>query len=111
MIYNFYLVLSIDEWKQDIITIDDKSLLPVSSVHFGDTGTPFDDKEGRFNVGQLLCHHGIHNDNSAPHPPQLITTLGKTSNLPADITFSFRLYLCHLTLTKTDIDIEHMLQL
>ena len=80
------------DWSQDIITIDDKSLLPVGSVHFGDTGTPFDNKEGRFNVGQLVCHHGIHNDNSAPtHPATLIPTTQLTaSSLPADITFSFR---------------------
>lgn len=79
------------KWDQDIITIDDKSLLPVSSVHFGDTGTPFDNKEGRFNVGQLVCHHGIHNDNSAPtHPALLIPTQDSSTSLPADITFSFR---------------------
>lgn len=43
------------EWKQDSLTIHDKYQLPVKSVHFGDTGTPFDEKEGRFSVGQLLC--------------------------------------------------------
>ena len=35
--------------------MQDKALLPVTAVHFGDTGTPLDTKEGRFSVGRLLC--------------------------------------------------------
>ena len=44
-------------WSQDVLTVTDKSLLPVAAVFFGDTGTPFDEKEGRFSVGQLQCRH------------------------------------------------------
>ena len=35
--------------------IMDTDLLPVSELHFGDTGTPLDNKEGRFTLGPLRC--------------------------------------------------------
>jgi hypothetical protein len=45
-----------DIWLQDGGTITDKSRLPVTALHFGDTGTPFDTKEGRFTLGPLQCY-------------------------------------------------------
>ena len=57
-----------DQWSHDTGVITDMELLPVSQLHFGDTGTPFDDKEGRFTLGPLSCvltpppelHHSVH---------------------------------------------------
>ena len=46
-------------WRQDQATVQDKALLPVTAVHFGDTGTPLDTKEGRFSVGRLLCRSDL----------------------------------------------------
>ena len=95
--YLYFFILKmfpiVDEWKEDRVTIDDKSLLPVRSVHFGDTGTPFDDKEGRFNVGPLICHQTVGDSTLLTHPvllyPPAITP-SSHNNLPASITFSFR---------------------
>ena len=36
-----------DDWLVDGGDITQKEFLPVKSVHFGDTGTPLDGKEGR----------------------------------------------------------------
>ena len=44
-------------WTSDHGTITDRNLLPVTSLHFGDTGTPLDRKEGRFTLGPLSCSH------------------------------------------------------
>ena len=42
-------------WLQDGGEVVKKEQLPVKAVHFGDTGTPLDDKEGRFSLGPLQC--------------------------------------------------------
>jgi contactin associated protein-like 2 len=42
-------------WLQDGGDITNKDILPVRALHFGDTGTPLDTKEGRFSLGQLKC--------------------------------------------------------
>ena len=42
-------------WLQDGGEVVKKDQLPVKAVHFGDTGTPLDDKEGRFSLGPLQC--------------------------------------------------------
>ena len=42
-------------WLQDGGDITNKDILPVRALHFGDTGTPLDAKEGRFSLGQLKC--------------------------------------------------------
>ena len=42
-------------WLQDGGEVVRKDQLPVKAVHFGDTGTPLDDKEGRFSLGPLQC--------------------------------------------------------
>ena len=79
-------------WGQDVITLTDKSLLPVAAVFFGDTGNPFDQKEGRFSVGQLQCRHQV--------TDRVITRLGQPLILlsegereregpPAQIVLSF----------------------
>ena len=44
-----------DGWLQDGGDIHHKEQLPVRALHFGDTGTPLDNKEGRFRLGQLHC--------------------------------------------------------
>ena len=44
-------------WTSDHGVIRDKLLLPVTRLHFGDTGTPLDRKEGRFTLGPLSCSH------------------------------------------------------
>ena len=45
------------EWTSDSGIIRDKLSLPVTRLHFGDTGTPLDTKEGRFSLGPLVCSH------------------------------------------------------
>lgn len=32
-----------------------KEHLPVKQLRFGDTGSPLDDKEGRYTLGALMC--------------------------------------------------------
>ena len=44
-------------WTSDSGLIRDKLSLPVTRLHFGDTGTPLDTKEGRFSLGPLVCSH------------------------------------------------------
>ena len=44
-----------DGWLQDGGEITIKDHLPVRALHFGDTGTALDNKEGRFNLGMLRC--------------------------------------------------------
>ena len=44
-----------EDWLQDEGDLTNKEHLPVQSLHFGDTGTPLDTKEGRFTLGQLKC--------------------------------------------------------
>ncbi len=36
--------------------VQEKEYLPVRALYFGDTGTPLDRKEARFNLGPLECH-------------------------------------------------------
>ena len=45
------------DWTSDSGIIRDKLSLPVTRLHFGDTGTPLDTKEGRFSLGPLVCSH------------------------------------------------------
>ncbi len=44
-----------DDWLWDGGEITYKEHLPVRSLHFGDTGTAFDGKEGRYSLGPLEC--------------------------------------------------------
>ncbi len=44
-----------EEWKTDIGDIKGKEYLPVKQLRFGDTGTPVDDKRGRYTLGPLMC--------------------------------------------------------
>ena len=46
-------------WLQDRGDVTSKEDLPVRQLHFGDTGNPFDAKEGRFTLGPLVCQ-GLH---------------------------------------------------
>ena len=42
-------------WSHDTGLLEDMDSLPVTGLHFGDTGTPLDAKEGRFTLGPLRC--------------------------------------------------------
>lgn len=42
-------------WFEDGGDIMEKEHLPVKQLRFGDTGSPLDDKEGRYTLGPLLC--------------------------------------------------------
>ena len=44
-----------DDWLWDGGEIIEKQYLPVRALHFGDTGTPLDRKEGRYSLGPLEC--------------------------------------------------------
>ena len=76
-------------WSRDILTVTDKSLLPVSAVFFGDTGTPFDEKEGRFSVGQLVCRHEETERVEVTRGP--LTILTEAAAPPAELVISFSL--------------------
>lgn len=43
------------EWQEDSGEIREKENLPVKAVRFGDTGTPLDEKQGRYTLGALMC--------------------------------------------------------
>lgn len=43
------------EWLEDGGDIKEKEYLPVKAVKFGDTGTPLDEKQGRYTLGPLRC--------------------------------------------------------
>ena len=45
-----------DQWLWDGGELTHKEYLPVRALHFGDTGTPLDRKEGRFTLGPLECN-------------------------------------------------------
>ncbi|XP_065217760.1 neurexin-4 isoform X3 [Planococcus citri] len=43
------------EWTSDSGNLKGKEYLPVRRLHFGDTGTPVDDKRGKYTLGPLVC--------------------------------------------------------
>ncbi|XP_037041687.1 neurexin-4 isoform X2 [Bradysia coprophila] len=43
------------DWQEDSGDIREKEYLPVKAVRFGDTGTPLDEKQGRYTLGALMC--------------------------------------------------------
>ncbi|KYM97578.1 PREDICTED: neurexin-4 [Cyphomyrmex costatus] len=45
----------LDGWLEDSGEIREKEHLPVKQLRFGDTGTPLDEKEGRYMLGPLIC--------------------------------------------------------
>lgn len=57
LFYPFYyrLLLYVTEWEEDSGDIREKEYLPVKAVRFGDTGTPLDEKQGRYTLGALNC--------------------------------------------------------
>lgn len=42
-------------WQEDGGDLTEKEHLPVKQLRFGDTGTPLDEKEGRYTLGPLIC--------------------------------------------------------
>ncbi|XP_020287513.1 neurexin-4 isoform X1 [Pseudomyrmex gracilis] len=45
----------LEGWFEDGGYIKEKEYLPVKQLRFGDTGTPLDEKEGRYELGPLIC--------------------------------------------------------
>lgn len=45
----------LDSLLEDSGDITEKEHLPVKQLRFGDTGTPVDEKEGRYTLGPLVC--------------------------------------------------------
>jgi len=45
----------LEGWLEDDGDITEKEYLPVKQLRFGDTGTPLDEKEGRYTLGPLVC--------------------------------------------------------
>jgi hypothetical protein len=54
---------ALDTWTADEGEILDKEYLPVRQLRFGDTGTPLDEKEGKYTLGPLLCEGDVLYDN------------------------------------------------
>lgn len=48
-------VLGHYEWRSDGGDIRGKEYLPVKQLRFGDTGTLYDDKRGKYLLGSLKC--------------------------------------------------------
>jgi len=46
---------NLEGWLEDGGDIIEKEYLPVKQLRFGDTGTPLDEKEGRYMLGPLIC--------------------------------------------------------
>ncbi|XP_012283135.1 neurexin-4 isoform X1 [Orussus abietinus] len=46
---------NLEGWLEDGGDITEKEYLPVKQLRFGDTGTPLDEKEGRYTLGPLIC--------------------------------------------------------
>jgi hypothetical protein len=45
----------LDSWLEDGGDLTHKEHLPVKQLRFGDTGSPLDEKEGRYTLGPLMC--------------------------------------------------------
>lgn len=54
-INRFCFFVTRSEWQEDSGEIREKEHLPVKAVRFGDTGTPLDEKQGRYTLGPLMC--------------------------------------------------------
>jgi hypothetical protein len=55
---NVFLVTyepGLDSWLEDGGDLTHKEHLPVKQLRFGDTGSPLDEKEGRYTLGPLMC--------------------------------------------------------
>ncbi|CAM6031990.1 unnamed protein product, partial [Sphagnum compactum] len=42
-------------WQEDSGDIREKEFLPVRALRFGDTGTPLDERKGRYTLGPMMC--------------------------------------------------------
>ena len=76
-----------DGWLQDGGDIHHKEDLPVRALHFGDTGTPLDNKEGRFRLGQLHCVGDDRWDTETG--PVRIQRVGDSQGHMAEVIFEF----------------------
>lgn len=45
----------LESFQEDGGELKEKEHLPIKQLHFGDTGTPLDDKEGSYSLGPLRC--------------------------------------------------------
>lgn len=55
IINKFICILGLDSWQEDGGDITEKEHLPVRQLRFGDTGSPLDEKAGKYRLGPLLC--------------------------------------------------------
>lgn len=51
----FFCLVGKEEWRTDVGDLKGKEFLPVKQLRFGDTGTPLDDKKGKYTLGPLKC--------------------------------------------------------
>ena len=77
-----------DGWLQDGGDIHHKEDLPVRALHFGDTGTPLDNKEGRFRLGLLHCI-GDRRAESETGPVR-VQRVGDSQGHMAEVFFEFK---------------------
>ena len=89
-----------DGWLQDGGDIHHKEQLPVRALHFGDTGTPLDNKEGRFRLGLLHCigDKRFERETGAVKIKRVINNQGENQEHLAEVFFEF--------LTEEDTSVE-----
>ena len=83
-----------DDWLYDGGEIIEKHFLPVRALHFGDTGTPLDRKEGRFSLGPLECDGDVLFENTVTFRKEDAVIELETLELgqSSDIYFEFKTY-------------------
>uniref|UniRef100_A0A646QGQ6 Neurexin4 n=1 Tax=Hemiscolopendra marginata TaxID=943146 RepID=A0A646QGQ6_9MYRI len=89
-----------NSWNRDEGYLEHMEYLPVRQLRFGDTGSPMDDKQGKYSLGKLICEGDTLFDNTVT-----FTLPDATINLPrfewshsADIYFQFKTTILSATL-------------
>ena len=81
-----------EDWSHDTGSLEDMASLPVSGLHFGDTGTPLDSKEGRFTLGALRCvAHSFPPGPLIGHPVHLASLTNQQARHCPDVFLEFQL--------------------
>lgn len=82
----------LDSWMADEGKIIYKDFLPVRQLRFGDTGTPLDNKEGKYTLGPLKCEGDVLYDNVVTFRLADATIDFPTFDMghSGDITFEFK---------------------
>ena len=84
-----------EDWTHDTGLLEDREYLPVSQLHFGDTGTPLDNKEARFTLGPLRCvtspgpvlDHSLQLTSSGHRCPDIFFEFQLTSAAGTDVLY------------------------